>query len=341
MRLIILGLILTAFSACIEAYDDGNQRAPGLVVITGAVNSGPGPYTLNISTTSVFTRITEPVCCASAKLYSSEGESESFFDFGDGVYRCQGAIIQGKPGLFYHVEVTLENGNRYVSEPDTMPEVAGAVQLTSTLDSSARRLDFFANAQITDSKDPPLLRWDIRDSYLFEPTDFPDPFNSVPPPCYVDAPMFEQRKLLFNGEENPLREIQDAYIISREVEQTFKQLHYVKLDLLGLSKRAMIFYEQVNQATGQNGSATDPPPAPVQGNISNPNDSEELVLGFFEATTLIDTSLLRFYPGSFPWAFNSYCEFMQARPYPGQYPVDCQNCLRIPYSSYQQPLWWP
>ena len=339
--LIILALILMAFAACIESYDDGNQREPGILVITGAVNSGPGPYLLKISTTSVYTRITEPVCCAQAVLYDSEGASEPFYEFANGEYQCAGSMLQPAPGKAYYVEVELESGARYRSEPDTMPEVSGAVQLTSRLDTPARRLDFFTNAQITASKTPPLLRWDIRDSYLFEPTDFPDPFNSIPPPCYIDAPLFEQKKVLFNGEENPLREIEEVYLASREVEHTFKQLHYIKLDLLGMSRRANTFWEQVNQATSQNGSATDPPPAPVRGNIANINNPEEEVLGFFEATTLIDTSLLRFYPGYFPWRFNSYCEFMQNRPYPGQYPEDCQNCLGLPYSSLRRPDWWP
>lgn len=333
--------MLTIIAGCITPYDDGNQREPGLVVITGAVNSGPGPYELKISTTSVFTRITEPLCYATARLVDSEGLSEPFYEFGEGIYQCPGWVIRATPGQSYHIEVVLEDGRQYRSEPDTIPFQEGAVQLTSRLDTSARRLDLYADAQIAEGEAPSFLRWDIRDSYLFEPTDFPDPFNSVPPPCYIDAPFFEQRKILFNGEESPISEVVDQYIASREVEYTFKQLHYIRLDLVGMSHRAYQFWEQVNQATGQNGSATDPPPAPVRGNIFNENDPEEEVLGFFEATTLIDTAMLSFSPGDFPWRFDPYCEFREDRPYQGQYPSNCQNCLNIPFSSYQRPTWWP
>ncbi|MEZ4686842.1 MAG: hypothetical protein R3B47_12475 [Bacteroidia bacterium] len=41
------------------------------------------------------------------------------------------------------------------------------------------------------------------------------------------------------------------------------------------------FGSRFNQATSQNGSATDLPLAPVRGNFTNMNDPQEEVLGFF------------------------------------------------------------
>ncbi|MEZ4686841.1 MAG: DUF4249 family protein [Bacteroidia bacterium] len=154
---LIMGFVLMAFSACIEAYNDGNQREAGILVITGAVSSSPGPYSLHISRTSVYTRITEPVCCATARLFDTEGNSEPFYEFSDGLYQCTGTVIRPVPGKAYFVEVELENGNRYQSEPDTMPEVNGEVQLLSRLDSLSRRLDFFTNARIDEGRTLPCF----------------------------------------------------------------------------------------------------------------------------------------------------------------------------------------
>lgn len=339
--LIWIALCIAIVPACIEPFDDGNKRQEGIIVVSGSINSEAGPYELTLGVTSRFTRITEPVSGAEVRLFDSNGLSESYFETEPGKYLCNGSTIVGTPGLAYHVEVTLETGESFASRADTMPILTGEAILKGARDTTVRNILLRADATIVPSGSDFFLRWDLVDSYYFEPTDFPDPFNTVPPPCYVDAPMFLQRSVLFDGEKNPTSEIRDLFITSREIDYSFKQLHYFLLNLNGLSREAHTFWDQVNQVVSQDGSAVDPPPAPIKGNIFNPNDPNEVVLGFFEATTLIDTSIIVFRKDDFPFVLAPFCEFTQDMPFPVQYPTICQNCLTIPFSSYQVPVWWP
>jgi hypothetical protein len=66
----------------------------------------------------------------------------------------------------------------------------------------------FGGIQITDTgiiqnkpKLPSRWKWGIEGSFLLSPTVFPDPFNAIPPPCFVVQNADPQRITLFNGEE--------------------------------------------------------------------------------------------------------------------------------------------
>lgn len=227
-------------------------------------------------------------------------------------------------------EALAEDLIHYTIEPEQYTDPEGIV-------AERRFLKVYTNSSLPFSPVPLFINWHVEEVYLLSPTDFPDAFGSIPPPCFISQHVDPQRIVLFNGEDTRTDLISDKLVISRLVDKTFKERHYFTTYQSSLTREAYEYWRKINIVANQVGSIFDAPPARIKGNIFNVNRQEE-VLGYFQA---VNQTFNRFYllPGDLPFKLTEYCEYGADRDY-RTYPSECLNCLSVRNSSYNRPSWF-
>ena len=107
------------------------------------------------------------------------------------------------------------------------------------------------------------------EAFRLSPTDFPDPFGSVPPSCYIVQNADPQRIVLFNGEDLKTTTVENLLVVSRIVDWIFLEKHHFTIYQSALTRDAMEYWRKVNILANQVGSIFDTPPADITGNIKN------------------------------------------------------------------------
>ncbi|MDQ3536453.1 MAG: DUF4249 domain-containing protein [Bacteroidota bacterium] len=167
---------------------------------------------LKLSRTTPSSRVLQPVRDASIKIVDDSGREENYFprnDLGEGIYQHSGNIVKGIPGVTYYIEIELVDGNVYRSTPETMPFlnaidapyfdydiIKEENEYGNFVSRSVVRL--YTNTTIESQNGALFLKWNIEEAYKFTPTDYPDPFGNIPPPCYIVSPFDPQEIFLFD-----------------------------------------------------------------------------------------------------------------------------------------------
>ena len=331
-------LFLFSISSCIDQIDFSEERRGGQILIDGRISDDTGPHEVNLRRTTESARITFPEINATIYLKDDAGNEVLFFEVADGKYLTEEGAIQGIIGRSYHITILTNDGTEYISEPEILPV------RTATLDSmyyGFGRIDIFDSVEafidvnLNDTSNPFYLRWDVEDVYQFRPTDFPDPFNNIPPSCYVTSyPNTEEAKL-FDGTNIQVDKIIQKQIYAEKINETFKERHYINVYQRNLTQKSYLFWSRVNQTVASVGSIFDTPPAAIRGNISNVNDPTERALGYFEAVSS-DTIRIFLVPGFIPFNIPPYCEFDPMKGF-RDYPRECIDCLDQANSSFEKP----
>ena len=175
---------------------------------------------------------------------------------------------------------------------------------------------------------------DGEETYLFIPTDFPDPFGDIPPPCYVTQVVgTDQINILSTGLIN-----NNPYVIpsifSRALDKSFLNKHIFSLYQQAISRGYFEYLNDLKILTGNIGSLFDSPPGQVKGNIISTGNPEEQVLGYF-AAVLGDTIRMAIFPNDLDFFVSDNCKFI---PDPRTtYKAQCLDCSIIPRSTQVRP----
>lgn len=349
-RLVAIGF-LVFMVGCLSPIDFPVQRRGNQVVISGSlsnVSEDPGRENLiTIGITSGTGTRPEPVEDAQITLLEDGRVLSTYINVGGGRYQLP-IFVKPEPGRAYVAEVRLADGRVYQSKQETLP----TVNATSTasgrfvfdenvaFSGNVVRTAFYTiDADVATNAPNSFFRIYTRETWFLEPTNFPDPFNSVPPPCFVPGAVDPQRINLINtaGRTNvePIR----LEIASRRVDPAFLKRIYFTVYTATLTPTAYEYWRKVNILANQVGSIFDVPPAEISGNWQNVAEPNEKVWGFFQVA---NTTAFRFFVvgSEVPFFLGTYCEYNSNVP-PDSYPNECLNCLSLPGSSYQRPVWWP
>lgn len=343
-------IAMMLFSGCLSPSDFRAENQGGRIVVSGQVSNLEGRSHVQLGETSKDNRLPLPVSGALVQLLDSEGEVQNFLeDFQNpGNYRLVSGVAI--PGRTYHIEITLLDGAAYQSAPETVPLVSGSLstdfeikneEFTDSEGTTSFQpfVKVYANTSLPSLSSPTYLRWSVEEVYLLSPTDFPDPFGIIPPPCFVNQNADPQRVVLYNGFEFPTGEIKDELVCSRIVDFSFLERHYFTTYQSSITAQAHEYLRKVNILANQVGSIFDTPPAEIKGNIININNPDEQTLGYFRAT---HETLDRFFvlPGDFPVPLTfEPCTF-DGSFNPRDYPSRCIDCLTVRNSSYNRPDWF-
>lgn len=339
IRTLLLLFLAALTVGCIEEITVETDRVSGQLIIDGVITGGPGPHQVRIARASEKTQISTPVKYALVTLKDSDGNSEVLVPSAeeDGIYLHLGSLITAQPGKAYHLEVNLIEGQRYATRPDTMPAVVGqdSAWFSQGTENGLRVVNVFAQSTLPVSERPIYLRWAVEEVYQFSPTDFPDPWNNIPPSCYVFDEADPQRINLYDGSRFRTTLIEEHKVAVRKLDQTFRERHFFNIYQRSMSEAAFRYWEQVDIISNQSGSIFDIPPAPIRGNAYSVDNEDEQVLGFFSVVKE-DTTRFSTWPADFNFWVSDPCDYEPFKQL-FQYPDECLDCTIIEGSTYAKP----
>lgn len=316
-----------------------------LISINGLIDNSGGPYFVEVQETRSANRAPLPVESAEVTLVDSEGNREVFTYMENGRYACPGETVSGTPGESYYIEV-LYDDNVYTSAPETMPSFLGSNQLEweeTTIASTTAAgndiettvLEFDMLAQLPEVNEPVFLQWQFLETFQIRPTDFPDPFGAIPPPCFITQNVGVQNfySLALNEFSSTSYEIES--VIQREIDISFLVKHIFSIHQASVTNNYFNYLEQVRLLTESTGSLFDPPAGRIQGNVEGTGSGLPAV-GYF-AAVVRDTTHMVIYRDEIETWIEDLCLFDESKE---TYPNTCLDCLKIPRSTYTEPYYW-
>jgi hypothetical protein len=336
-------------SSCLTPIDVETENLGGKLVVSGQVSTIPDQNFVQLGLTADTDRLPVPLSGATVTLLDDTGQSYKYTeDFSNpGMYFL--TDVAGIPLRTYWLQVIKPSGETYRSEPEKIPADAG--QLTTTYEfvreeftdpegivSDKPFIKIYLNSTLPSGSEIPYVKWSTIESFLLSPTDFPDPFGSVPRPCFVVQNADPQRIVLFNGEDVKTTTVENLLGVSRIVDWTFFEKHYFTTYQSSLTKEAYAYWRKVDILANQVGSIFDTPPAEIKGNIYNINSLDEKVYGYFQAT---NENFDRFYlfqddlgfPLLLPNCIYDSRNFQD-------YPARCLDCHSVRNSTGKRPEWF-
>lgn len=341
-------LWIVVLGSCLSPVEFKTENIGGTVVVSGQISTLEDQNIVQLGLTADTERLPLPLSGATVELLDDTGES--FFyaeDFSNpGTYLLNN--VSGIAQRTYHIRITTPEGSVYESQPEKMPNTAGEVTTNYEivneeyvdLEGIVSIQPFFkvyASSILTQAEETNYVKWNIDETFLLSPTDFPDPFGSIPPPCFVAQNADPQRVVLLNGEDINTTSINGLLVGSRIIDWTFLEKHAFTTYQSSMTKEAYEYWRKVNILANQVGSIFDTPPAAIAGNIVNVNNKDERVLGYFQA---VNQGYSRFfvYPSDLPFTLQVVnCTYSGDR---ANYPARCLDCTSIRNSTYNRPDWF-
>jgi hypothetical protein len=335
------------FCSCLSPVDFETDDVGGRLVVGGQISTLPEQNFVQLGRTADSERLPFPVSNATVRLVDDLGQSYIYQEDGNNLGMYHLPDVPGAPERTYFIQVTTPEGEYYESVPEKMPSPSGELSATYEIvreefidnEGTASLLPFikiYVNS-ILPTTSTPRIRWSAYEAFLLSPTDFPDPFGSVPPPCFIVQPADPQRIVLFNGEDVQTQTIENLLVVSRVVDWSFLEKHHLTIYQSSLTSDALEYWRKVNISANQVGSIFDTPPAEISGNIKNVNNPDEKVYGYFQA---VNETYYRItlYQHDIPYPLSASCTF-DNRDFL-KYPARCLDCLSVRNSSYTRPSWF-
>jgi len=326
-------LSLIVVSSCLDPIEiTGVEATEDRVFINSQLDAGATSQLLTMAQVTPFGTFDFDVLSgAEVTLFEDDLVIGSYEEQNPGVYRLENPNGIGETGKSYHVEIALPNGKQIVSRPDRIPEII-PIDSASFNFPNNRSIDISVFTDIPDFNG--YIRWTYDELYIFPEVfcGFLDPTNV----CYVIPFSNNQNIELLDLTNFNADRIED-YVIHTELDLDpieYTTRHYFNVYQRSISEQAFNYWRSVEGVTELGGTVFDVPPAPVQGNFYNPEDSTEIVLGYFEAAS-VDTARTFILGETFRrrTSSNRVCSAFGAGPIP------CCNCLSIRGASLDRPFW--
>lgn len=335
--------------SCLSPIDFPTENTGDRLVVSGQVSNISDQNFVQLGLTASTDRLPYPIVGANVELLDDEGNVYNYEEdqFNPGTYLLPG--FSGQATRTYFIRVLTPSGQTYESQLERMPESLG--DLTSHYEfvreeytdlegiiSQQPFIKIYVNSTLPSTAQSLFIKWNIEEAYLLSPTDFPDPFGSVPPPCFIVQNADPQRITLHNSEEVKTETISNLLIGSRIVDWSFQERHYFTTYQSSITKDAHEYWRKVNILANQVGSIFDTPPAEITGNIRNINNPSEKVLGYFQATsqTFDRMYLLK---SDLPFLLTGRSCVFDNRNFE-DYPSRCLDCASVRNSTYRRPEWF-
>jgi len=342
-------LFFFALSSCLTQVDLGTDNIGGRLVISGQISTIADQNIIQVGTTADTERLPFPLSGAWVSVTDEQSEEIHLYSedpFSPGSYILED--FQGTPGRSYYLTVIAPNGREYRSDSQQIPDDVGTIGATFDFNleqytdfegivTEQPFMKIYASSVVPSSDSPIYLKWQVDEAFLLSPTDFPDPFGSVPPPCFIVQNADPQRIVVLNGEFLNVSNIDNLLVCSRIVDWSFLEKHTFSLVQTSFSKNAFAYWQNVHVLANQVGSIFDTPPAEIKGNILSINLPGEKVYGYFQAVNQVYTRFTT-YPNDlpFPVPYNA-CTYSYTR---NEYPSRCLDCSLVRNSTSRRPVWF-
>lgn len=241
----------------------------------------------------------QPAPGAEITLYDDQGNSENYHSSEEGRYYLYGDLVERVPGRAYYIEIRWPNGNTYRSVPQGMPQLVRPESIRFEVESrkminenglvvERNYLNLRIDTPVNPGGNESYFIW--RSDHVYSLTEVWWSPLVEPKVCYIQQSTDASLLYLYSGEnmeEGHLEDFQVSRVVIYPFWQFFEK-HFYNITQYCITREAFDYWEKVNEIAFPTGSIFDTPPAPIPGNIYNVNDPDEIVLGFFEVST-VDT----------------------------------------------------
>jgi len=349
--LLWIGFILL-INSCIEPIDLDIDRQGRQLVVYGHIDDGSGPFFVQLQRTTEIPFQFQPETGARITLIDDLGREGRFFSSNDeGIYFYNEFTMPIEPGRTYTLKIRTAGREFYESTPETIPTFEAQSQVSATFDQIEVNTGSFdaviiknvMQVSATTILENPNARYYLRylpsQTYRFDPTDFPDPFNMVPPPCFVVRPIEPERLPLYSSSGFEGLQIPSVFLGQQEIDNAFVTKNVISVETHAISREAYEYWRKVRILLNNTGSIFDTPPAAIQGNIFNVDDPEEEVLGLFEASN-VHVSRIEKWRSDFPYSVPDNPCIYDPEKSSAEYPNFCIDCRILEGSGFRRPLYY-
>lgn len=348
-----LALILILLFGCIEEIDlDGSDQGVGKMVIQGQLLKGfPSKVAVRVSRSSDFKSrgLPPPVSGAVVLVADDSGNELLIPEVEAGLYQVE--INDGnddlpvESGREYMLKVTTGEGGQYVStmEPLHAVPLADSISIElierEELDHNDLRqttpyVQFFIHTplEVPSNEQKAYLRWDFEAVYQVQEVFVPGP-GPGPQNCFVTRSLGLEKVEVFNGNEANSDRLDRYMIVEDLAEARFGLGYLLTVRQQSLSRGAYHYWDQVNETVSLSGGLFEAAPGKIQGNLTNLEDSDEEVFGYF--FTSEEQQITRFVRPAEAGNPSSFCDQSQNAG------TDvCFDCSLIPFSTKEIPDHW-
>lgn len=290
--------LVLLFSNCIQEFNPPSQGYENLLVIEALLSDSNEAFEVKLSrSTPIDTSAFIPEPQATVRLSDDLGEEYFLSESKDpGIYHSNGSI-NAQIGKSYKIHIQTRNGNIYESASVTM-------RATPEIDSVSykyeeRSYEEKRGIQININTHDPTnsswyYRWEWDESWIFR-----TPYDSY---LYWERGQIKIRDERINicwkfGESSTIKLSTSKNLMEDKISEyplfyvsndtdRLKVKYSVNVKQYALSEEAYNYWSELQKATESLGTLFDPQPSIVQGNIYNVNDDTELVLGYFDASSV-------------------------------------------------------
>ncbi len=294
----ILLLLILIIASCIEPFTVNNSKSEEVLVVEGMITNDPGPYKIYLSkTTSATDPKDNPYTDATVKIMDDIDYTETLTQTEPGVFVTDSMCIQGTIGRKYKIVIEAFDGKKYESEYSELKEPIPIDELfceyelkhdfATGTDTEGYR--FYSKFQPYIDRNTYLL-WLSEETYMYEapfsidyiwigylhPFENPDSLKT----CWITCEVKEINTLV----NDPLRNQQLITVTLNHTKlKKFAIKYSLLLKQLSVDEETNKYWKAVNDMNEGQNSFYNQQPYQIKGNIQNPDDPKETVLGFFFA----------------------------------------------------------
>ncbi|HEX6892811.1 MAG TPA: DUF4249 domain-containing protein [Chryseolinea sp.] len=309
--------LLLVTVCCVDPYNTETKKESDRYVVEGTISNQRPPYSIKITKSANYSRdlagITTYVSGASVQVCDDEGSCMQFFETEPGRYQTDTNVPPGALGKSYHVEITTADGNHLFSYPETMTASPAISSVYAEFETETLNDDgFHVYLDVDDPVDEEnYYKWETIGYY---------PYSGY---CFT-----------IEGERSILAIETDKAINGNKLSRNhiknipFNNTSYYVLEVyqLALSAGAFSYLDDIRKQVESTGSIFDPPPSFLRGNLYNPDNKDDVVLGYFivAGAARKDFVLDRSSTGQFPRTYIGTVED----------PLYCGDPCNIPCSTF-------
>jgi len=306
-------ICLTLYS-CITPVDLKKETTENALIVEGTITTAKGSHSIRLSKVAPFGGVysgnPKPVTNALVLIKDSDGKSVQAKHDSVGIYNTP-PYYQAEVGKSYNLIIYLDekvyvSSTEYIEKLNELEEINilynSYPELSETNEVIYKTgVDIRAKYSKQENTSN-YYYWDYKGVYLANAAPelhigydrfghtFPDPL-----PCCAACFRTERTSKIITSSYDLGTDTQDVKLFFIEDDGYRFNDHYTLiLKRYSLTREAFQFYKEVNQQLKIHGDIFDPPPVTIRGNISNLNDLDELVIGYFKACD-ISSDTLRIY----------------------------------------------
>jgi len=332
-------------NSCVDEIDLNVDNNKSSIVVDGRITDSLEMQTINIRTSAVIgvgnDNVLPPITGATVNVIDSDGASFSFVETSDGVYQKE---MSGVTGKSYSVDITLPDGKKIKSRPGEIIASPPVGNLRTEVFEVGNNtgvggpqilvgIRLFADLDLSQTSERPLLRWQVAGKYEFREA---YPMAMVTKRCYIDNKLDLNLIKIFDTNTLDNGVLRDERVVVTEYDYRFANWFCFKVAQYSITEEEYTYWSQIDDIVNIDGNFFDPPPGTVQGNLFNPDDPKDKILGYF-STSGVAFKRLFANPETTGVFVEERCSFSPFQP---QYD-ECRACEEIIGSSIERPDYWP